>query len=135
MAQSLSAMLITTSERLRYLSPSILNLMRILAAGYPELKFLADCRDSLMRGEPFAESFSRAIEQSGELSDKHREVLLPLSKELGSTDLESQLASLSYAATRMQQLAESERQHCQTHGKLYRTLGILGGIAAAIIVY
>ena len=128
-------MIITASERLRYLSPSILNLMRILAAGYPELKFLADCRDCLIRGEPFAESFSKAIEKSGELTDKHREVLLPLSRELGSTDLESQLAALSYAATRMQALAENERLLSQTHGKLYRTLGLLGGIAAAIIVY
>jgi stage III sporulation protein AB len=128
-------MLITAAERLRYQSPSILNLMRLLAAGYPELTFLADCRDALINGEPFAESFSHAVTRSDALTSKHREVVMPLSRELGSTDLESQLAALSYAASRMQELAASERLHSQTHGKLYRTLGMLGGVAAAIIVY
>ena len=128
-------MIITASERLRYLSPSILSLIRGLAADYPDLKFLADCRDSLAQGEPFAQSFQKAAEASGELCGKYREILLPLSRELGSTDLESQLAALSYAALRMQQLAQTEHERSQSHGKLYRTLGILGGIAAAIIVY
>ena len=127
-------MLITASERLRYLSPSILNLIRILAAGYPELPFLATCRDKLARGEAFAESFESSVMEAG-FDERTRTVLLHLARELGSSDLESQLAALSYAISRLKEISEIEREHYRTHGKLYRTLGILCGIAAAILVY
>ena len=127
-------MLITASERLRYLSPSIVNLMRILEAGYPELPFLTDCRDKLVRGEPFAESFESAV-MAGEFDERQRGVLLPLARELGSSDLDSQLAALAYAISRLQEIGAQESEYCNTHGKLYRTLGILCGIAAAILVY
>jgi stage III sporulation protein AB len=127
-------MLITASERLRYLSPSVLNLTRILAASYTELAFLVVCRDKLAQGRPFAESFETAVKES-DLSQKQREVLLPLATELGSNNLESQLAALSYAIGRLNELSAREQEYCRTHGKLYRTLGVLCGLAAAILVY
>jgi stage III sporulation protein AB len=108
--------------------------MRILAAGYPELPFLANCRDKLVRGEPFDESFEGAVIAGG-FDERQRGVLLPLARELGSTDIDSQLAALAYAISRLQEISAQESEYCKTHGKLYRTLGILCGIAAAILVY
>ena len=108
--------------------------MRILAAGYPELPFLAVCRDKLAGGAAFSESFESAVMEAG-FDGQTRAVLLPLARELGSADLESQLAALAYAISRLSEISDTQREHCRTHGKLYRTLGALCGVAAAILVY
>jgi stage III sporulation protein AB len=127
-------MLGSAADRLRYLSPSMQGLLRQLAAQYPLLSFLASCRDSMADGKPFPESWREALQEKT-LPVKAREILLPLADELGGADLDSQLSALRYAISRLGELAAREQEYLNAHGKLYRSLGALAGIALAILLY
>ncbi len=131
--QELIRMLGAASDRLRYLSPSVQSLIRTLAAQYPTIAFLGECRRGMDQGKPFPESFAGALEVSS-LPDAAKDALSPLSGQLGGADLESQLAAIAFAVSRLREQAEQAREHFATHGKLYQTLGTLGGVAAAIML-
>ena len=131
--QNVLAMLGTASDRLRYLSPGMESLVRGLAAQYPELDFLSKCVNAIENGCPFNKAFGDGVLDEP-MQKKTREILMALSDELGQSDLDSQLAALSYANECLREEIAQERAYCAVHCKLYHSLGALGGVALAILL-
>lgn len=124
-------------DRLRYLQPPLTELLESALAleQLREAAYLAPCLDSMGRGVPFPTSWRTAVESHcGALGREEAELLAALGDILGSTDLDSQLASLTYTRQSLEHRLELARQFSQKHQKLYGTLGVLAGIAIVIIM-
>jgi len=124
-------------DRLRYLQPPISQLVEGAASleRFSKLAFLGRCRDRMHSGTPFPDSWRLSVgEASRELGPELAEMLLPLGEVLGGADLDSQLASLLHVQSMLESRLVSARDHQQQHGKLYRSLGVLAGVALVIIL-
>lgn len=125
------------SDRLRYLRPTMSALVGAAGdtAGLREAAYLAGCGERMARGEPFPEAWRAALEeQPGALGEGERELLRNLADILGAADLDSQLAALAYAERQMEHRLGLARANREKHQKLYGTLGVLGGLAVAIML-
>ena len=70
-----------------------------------------------------------------EANNSDKELLLGFGEKLGKTDLEGQLSHIElYRALFQKQIKEAE-DDAQKKSRLYRTLGIFGGVSAAILIF
>lgn len=93
------------------------------------------CRERMLRGDSFPVAWRTAVAQSpGALKGEEVRILASLADVLGTTDLDSQLSALDYTGEQLRRChaaAGQKRDKCQ---KLYGTLGVLAGLAVAIIL-
>lgn len=123
-------------DRLRFLRPSVRSLIQNAAAveDFAPLGFLGRCRDEMERGVDFPSAWKEAVRSADVRDREARDILESLGDILGGSDLDSQLASLELCRDRLELCLEAAREHAAKHKKLYRTLGVLAGAAAAIIL-
>jgi len=119
-------------ERLRFLQPSTTSLVEAAAgsAQFSGLGFLKICRDEMRPGTPFPEAWRQGLSECA----IQTEVLLPLADTLGCAGLDSQLAALSFTRSLLEERLSAARQHRDRSAKMYRSMGVLCGIAIAIIL-
>jgi stage III sporulation protein AB len=125
------------SDRLRYLQPSVYSLLEFLCGNqqYEKLGYPLRCRALIREGRSFPESWRQAVRESAKsLGDEESEILAALADVLGCADLESQLAAIAYTRELLQEKLEQARTKEKTYGKLYRTLGVLAGLAIVIVI-
>lgn len=68
------------------------------------------------------------------LHNSDKELLSSFGSQLGTTDLEGQLSHIELCRAMLsKQLSEAEEEQRQK-GRLYRTLGVFGGVSAAIML-
>ncbi len=120
------------STAMRYSGDDIFTLVTLSAGELSELKLKYDDRH---RG--FEQTWSKsvsAVSKKYALSSRDVTLLKEFGSRLGKTDLEGQLCHLElYRAMFAAQLAEAE-QAVASKAKLYRTLGLFGGVSSAIIL-
>lgn len=125
------------SDRLRYLQPTLAALLNS-ACGQSMLQpcsYLAPCREALRQGEAFPSAWQKAVRQCpGALGVEQAAVLETLGDVLGATDLDSQLTALAWVREQLEHHLLSARQDREKYHKMYSTLGVLCGIAIAIIL-
>jgi len=86
-------------------------------------------------GHPFSVSWPKALDECvHQLGREEAVILASLGDVLGRSDLESQLSALALTREQFEQRVGAAREKVITQGKLYRSMGILGGAAAAIIL-
>jgi stage III sporulation protein AB len=132
-----AALLGQLSDRLKYLQPSMFSLMDSVASTqqFERLGYPAKCRELMRAGLSFPESWRQALrEVPGRLGPQETQALLALADILGCADLDSQLSALDYTAKLLESRLGAAREYEQKYAKLYRTLGVLGGVAIAIII-
>lgn len=96
-------------------------------------EYLPACR-ALGETLPFPEAWRRAVEENpGKLSAGDVGILTALSDTLGRCDLETALAALNRAMEELELALRGAREYAGTHGKLYRTLGMLSGAFLVIL--
>jgi len=123
-------------DRLRFLQPSMNQLIGAMASmeQFSATGYLVRCRDLLREGHPFPESWQRAVHESTpEIGKAQAAILLPLGEVLGSTDLDSQLAALGHARALLENRLADARSYRDRHAKMYQSLGVLCGLAIAIL--
>ncbi|WMJ23021.1 stage III sporulation protein AB [Paludicola sp. MB14-C6] len=102
-----------------------------------ELSFLRRCKDKMETNINFPivwqESLSECKQQLALEQDDYT-ALNQLTEVLGVYDAQAQLSGILVLETMMKQQLEEAIEQNKTMGKLYRSLGILSGIAAAILV-
>ena len=102
---------------------------------FASLDFVHGCNQSCETGLPFPKAFREALGgHHGPLVQDDLAALLPLSETLGSVDLDGQLSALALCNGILEDRLRAAREQQKTHSRLYSTLGLLVGIAAAIIV-
>ena len=124
--------------RLQYLQPTVQSLITALAAQqrFGDLPFLRECTQLMLKGRGFPHSWREALKkQEAALGKEEAVILASLGDVLGQSDLDSQLAAISLARVQLEQRIDGAREKMTAQGSLYRSIGALGGVAAAIILF
>jgi len=98
--------------------------------------------DRLTRGGPIADAWKAALDHMREsnsdffyLADEEARVLGDFGDSLGTSDFTAQKANIEMALARLTAQAETLKREVSQKGKIYRSLGMLGGLAVAIVVW
>ncbi len=121
-------------QALRYTLPPVDVLIAQLQAQpcYRNLELLA-AYDDTSPMLSFPERFAAAVE-AAHYSPDETEILQQVGATLGSTDLDGQLAALTLCKSRLEVLLTQSSQRQRTHGNLYRSMGVLGGLFLVILL-
>jgi len=123
--------------RLEYLQPTVQSLISALAGQqrFENLGFLRESAGAMLEGNTFSYCWREALEKwSNALGREEAAILASLSDVLGRSDLESQLSAIALAQEQLEQRIAGVRERALKQGNLYRSMGVLGGVAAAIIL-
>jgi len=125
------------SGQLEYLRLSVHSLITSLASQqrFAQLGFIRQCAGDMQNGRPFSDSWQTALRNwSYALGKEEAEILASLGDIIGRSDLENQLSAIALTRQQLEQRIEAAREKAVTQGKLYRSMGVLVGMAAAIIL-
>lgn len=93
------------------------------------LKRLSECSESEIKKEWYL-----AVKEEPSLSYEDKEALIGVGNALGEMDKQGQLLSLEqFSELLSRRLEESENEYLKK-GRMYRSVGLLGGIAAGIVI-
>lgn len=132
-------MLSVIKNRLRYDCLPVPVLLRVLCGTdkLKNLKFLADCAERVESGEAFPSAWRNSVESDRELCgllDNCKEHLVQLGGDIGATDVEGQLGCCEYYEQFFEKELVFREENGKKYAKLYPSLGVMLGIAAAIII-
>lgn len=132
-------MLSVTETQLRYACLPVSDLMRILCETekLSALPFLSACKDKLDKNEPFPLAWKQSIEECGELCrllGNHKDYLIRLGSDIGTTDLEGQLSCCEYYKQIFKKELAVREENSKKYSKVFPTLGLMLGVSAAIII-
>jgi|GEM_PF-3538859 Stage III sporulation protein AB (spore_III_AB). len=126
------SMLEGISSQIRYSAAPCDEIIRHLAKDKSiadKLMFLTECSALLEHGV----SYPRAIEESLK-DDKHHDSFIMLS-ELGASDADHSLGVISIMSEKLKTELADTREKKNKYGKMYKTLGALGGAAVVIFIW
>ena len=126
------------AARLRYTAAPIQEIAAE-AAGEPEfarLGFLGEAASAMREGESPARAWEKAVSafQAGGLRAEDKSLLKNFGRGLGRSDLEGQLSHCEAFEELLSGCAASARTEAGAKGKLYITLGVAGGLCAALLL-
>lgn len=105
-------------------------------------EFWEDLLSQMGHSRPLGDAWREALQkmrgENGDfsyLTDEEARVLSDFGASLGTSDFQAQKANMEMALERLAMLAEALRREVSQKGKIYRSLGMLGGLAAAIVVW
>ena len=134
--ERLCAMLDDAAACIRHQRLELWELLSFLAA-HPNnrrFRFLHKVAEQLSPLTVPAELWKQAVMSDRAVPDAAKPILSALGAGLGTTDCEGQLAALSLYRGQLQRAAADAREIFRTKGKLCRTLGLLGGAMAAVVL-
>ena len=118
--------------RIRYDSADIFTLVSCCAEG-AGLGYFENADDTL----PFADFWNREIESIPKkygLNNSDKELLSEFGSMLGTTDVEGQLKHLEMYGSIFQKRLKDSQAEFRDKSRIYRALGLFGGISAALII-
>lgn len=123
------------SVQIRYTNSQIGEILKNASQNeaYKKLLFVADCFDIGEKGD-FHTIWSDGVKKQPYLMARDKELLLSLGDKLGSTDLEGQLSFLEMSEEIFRQRQQQAVEDYKNKGKVYRSVGLLCGLAVGIIV-
>lgn len=86
---------------------------------------------------PFSDAFAAALEKAeteGVLLPADRLVLTEFGEGCGRTDLSGQQVHIAYYRDRLSQREEEARRTYEEKGRVYRVLGLTGGLALTLLL-
>lgn len=120
---------------IRCQSPELDELLLMLAA-QPSLHFhfLEEVGERLKPGILPSAVWNTAVCSDTSVPKGAREILCSLGAVLGTTDIPGQISAIALHSDRLRRAAEESRERSVRLGKLYRSLGMLGGAMLAILL-
>lgn len=123
---------------MRYTALPMPDLWRRLAQGegFATFSLVQDVAKA-MPSVAFSVAFSTAVEkvaQTGVLSPSVRRLLLEFGEGCGHTDLVGQQAHITYYRSLLAEQEEEARRTWQEKGRMYRVLGLTGGMALMLLL-
>lgn len=98
------------------------------------LTFLGELPQSYGESADFHDEWRGSVLKSRGFAAEERELIIEIGSSLGTTDTEGQLKALSFYRERAKALYEQRSAEYVAKGRLYRSLGLLAGVTAAIMV-
>ena len=118
--------------RIRYDSADIFTLVSCCAEG-AGLELFESADDNL----PFADFWNSEIEKipkKAGINNSDKELLSEFGSMLGTTDVEGQLKHLEMYGSIFQKRLQDSQAEFRDKSRIYRALGLFGGISAALII-
>ncbi len=121
---------------IRCQTPELDELLERLAAhpNYRCFAFLHEISTKLSPTAPPGMLWQRAVRADAAVPAQARDILCSLGNVLGTTDVDGQLAALELHRTQLRAMARESRERSTRQGKLYRSLGLLGGMMLAVLL-
>lgn len=104
---------------------------------FGKLYFLENCKNSLQENADISIAWKESLKLASNclhLEKEDMNLLKSIGNIIGAYDAKSQVDELNLVSDFIRKNLESATNKYQTQGKLYRTLGILSGIATAIVL-
>lgn len=124
-----------TATLIRYRSLTVREIFLLLKenSAYSELLFLhnADFSD---KSRPAGEIWQESINSDLTLSGEEKKLLIQLGSQLGTTDTQGQLSVISVFNESLDCMIQKQSEKYAVKGKLCRSMGILGGAMAGILI-
>lgn len=124
-----------TATLIRYRSLTVREIFLLLKENrtYSDLLFLhnADFSD---KSRPVGEIWQKGIDSDFTLSSEEKKLLIQLGRQLGTTDTEGQLSVISVFNESLETMIEKQSEKYAVKGKLCRSMGILAGAMAGILI-
>lgn len=121
--------------QIRYTNAKIGDILKNAAVNcsYKDLYFVTDCL-YLKENEDFHKAWSEGVKKQMFLNPRDKELLFALGEHLGETDLEGQLSFLEITEALLSEQREEARKEHSTKSKMYRSVGLLCGLAMGIML-
>lgn len=121
--------------RIRYTNAEIGEMLRTAADNeeYGRLIFISCCTD-IGEGGNFHGKWKEGVKSQPYLTARDRELLTALGERLGETDCDGQLSFLEMTEELIKGQREQAAADYTNKGKLYRSVGLLCGLAAGIML-
>lgn len=102
-----------------------------------DLTFLPVCLSFHQNGMAFPTAWRESLKDPAMdvLTEEERQILSDIGDVLGSTGLQGQLDQLHLLQIRLKNQLDAASQHYATSGKLYRSLGLMGGVLLVILLW
>lgn len=102
-----------------------------------DLTFLPVCLSFHQSGMAFPAAWRESLKDPAldVLTEEERQILSDIGDVLGSTGLQGQLDQLHLLQIRLKNQLDAASQHYATSGKLYRSLGLMGGVLLVILLW
>lgn len=102
-----------------------------------DLTFLPVCLSFHQNGMAFPAAWRESLKDPAldVLTEEERQILSDIGDVLGSTGLQGQLDQLHLLQIRLKNQLDAASQHYATSGKLYRSLGLMGGVLLVILLW
>lgn len=104
---------------------------------YPELSFLSDCLERLREGTDLQSAMHLSTEAFIRMNPDYKNGISAIedfTSMLGTTDTEDQTKLLKLSGVKLQQFEEEAAADRRKYEKLYRSLGMLGGLATVLVI-
>ena len=104
---------------------------------YPELSFLSDCERRMAQGASFSGALSAAVTAAAKEHPEYQRglgIAGELASTLGTTDMADQQLVLQLAQHKLALLIDEAREDRKKYEKLYRSLGVLGGMMVVLVI-
>lgn len=125
-------------EELRYTLAPMNRLIGSVASmeRYQKLNFLQSCHVLMRRGVPFPQAWRQSLsENAAPLTKEEAGILASLSQVLGAADAGAQEAAVSHTVLLLEDRLRTAREGRDSHSRMYRALGFLGGLALAVALF
>ena len=121
--------------QIRYTNSEIGEMLRGAARNeaYERLLFVSLCGDA-ENGDNFHVKWNEGVKNQPYLTSRDREVLTALGSRLGETDRDGQITFLEMTEELVRGQKEQASADYLNKGKLYRSVGILCGLAVGIMI-
>ena len=100
---------------------------------YQALLFVTSCADISENGD-FHPLWNDGVKKQPYLTPADRELLFALGDRLGATDLDGQLSFLELTCEMLKKQQQEASENYRKKGRMYRSVGVLCGLAAGIMV-
>lgn len=120
------------SSAMRYTAPTLDELSDSCGGLFGEL--LTEARKGTPDIKAAWEAAASALSELSYAEKSEAELMLKLSQRLGTCDSEGQLSMLSMCSEKLKRLSAEAEENAKTRGKLFRSVGTLLGLGAAILI-
>lgn len=129
-------MLIQVSIMIRHRGLDVYEIFNeiLSSGGYRCLMFLNKLPDKYRPGENFHEIWRDAVSSDKTIGDEEKQQLLSFGENLGTSDIEGQLMSIESVIELIKQIEQKRNEEYYRKGRLYRSVGLLFGVIAGIMV-
>lgn len=124
-----------TATLIRYRSLTVREIFLMLKENriYSDLLFLQNA-DFSDKSRPVGEIWQESIDSDFTLSSEEKKLLIQLGRQLGTTDTQGQLSVISVFNESLDTMIEKQSEKYAVKGKLCRSMGILAGAMAGILI-